>query len=148
MATGSGQLQNGLNPVTKVADGDTISVNIRGKIEKVRLIGIDSPETVDPRKPVQCFGKEASDKMKELLKNRSVRLEADPSQSERDKYDRLLRYVYRDDELFVNQYMIAEGYAYEYTYDLPYFYQSEFKKAQNNAQSQGKGLWRDNLCGK
>ena len=72
-------------PVTKVVDGDTIAVEMNGKKETVRLIGLDTPETVEPRKPVQCFGKQASDKAKEILSGKRVRLEMDASQGERDK---------------------------------------------------------------
>ena len=81
--------------VESVVDGDTIKVSMNGKVETLRLIGIDTPETKDPRKPVQCFGAEASRKATELLAGQKVRLEADASQGERDKYGRLLRYVWR-----------------------------------------------------
>ncbi|MBI2613319.1 MAG: thermonuclease family protein [Candidatus Levybacteria bacterium] len=132
--------------VTKVIDGDTIQVDIYGKNETLRLIGIDTPETVDPRKPVQCFGKEASAKAKSLLSNKSVRLEADPTQGERDKYQRLLRYVFLEDGTNFNKLMISEGYAHEYTYNTPYKYQLEFKQAQKDAEMNKLGLWADNAC--
>lgn len=132
--------------VTKVVDGDTIRVVIDGKEESVRLIGIDSPETVDPRKSVQCFGKEASAKAKELVEGKNVILESDSTQDDIDKYDRLLRYVYLEDGTFVNQKMIEEGYAFEYTYDVPYKYQTEFKEAQKQAESNKLGLWADSAC--
>jgi micrococcal nuclease len=132
--------------VTSVTDGDTLKVNINGKVETLRLIGIDTPETVDPRKPVQCFGKEASNKAKELLNGRKVRIETDPTQGERDKYDRFLAYIYRDDGLFYNKYMIEQGYAHEYTYNLPYKYQAEFKVAQRSAQNSELGLWSPTTC--
>lgn len=135
-----------LYAVTKVVDGDTIEVNINGKTEKLRLIGIDTPETVDPRKPVQCFGKEASNKAKELLDGKKVRLESDASQSERDKYDRLLRYVYLEDGTSYNKLIIAEGYAHEYTYNTPYKYQSEYRQAQKDAENAQKGLWSPSTC--
>lgn len=127
--------------VVKVVDGDTIDVDIDGTIERLRLIGIDTPETVDPRKPVQCFGREASDKTKALLQGTHVRLEADPSQGERDKYGRLLRYVFMEDGTNVNLLLIAEGYAHEYTYDMPYRYQAAFRAAQNTAREKKRGLW-------
>jgi micrococcal nuclease len=125
---------------------DTIKINMNGKTETLRLIGIDTPETVDPRKPVQCFGKEASNKAKELLSGKKVRIELDPTQGERDKYDRLLAYVYRDDGLFYNKYMIEQGYAHEYTYNTPYKYQAEFKAAQKSAQANQAGLWSPTTC--
>lgn len=132
--------------VTDVVDGDTIKINMSGKVETLRLIGMDTPETVDPRKLVQCFGKEASNKAKELLSGQKVRIEMDPTQGERDKYDRLLAYVYRDDGLFYNKYMIEQGYAHEYTYSTPYKYQAEFKAAQKSAQANQAGLWSPATC--
>ena len=129
--------------VSRVIDGDTIEVNLNGKLEKVRLIGIDSPEIVDPRKPIQCFAKEASDKAKSLLTNQIIRLESDVSQGERDKYGRLLRYVFLNDNNF-NKLMISEGFAHEYTYNIPYKYQKEFKNAESQARENKKGLWSDN----
>jgi micrococcal nuclease len=135
-----------LYPVAKVVDGDTIDVLIDGKTERLRLIGMDTPETVDPRKPVQCFGKEASIKMAALVSGKSVTLEADPSQGERDKYGRLLRYVFLENGQNVNLTMIAEGYAHEYTYNLPYKYQADFKAAEAAAKASGKGLWSPNTC--
>lgn len=137
-----------LYTVLKVVDGDTIHIDIDGKKETVRLIGINTPETVDPRRPVQCFGKEASNKAKELLEGQKVRIETESSQGERDKYGRLLGYVFREDGLFFNSYMVEEGYAYEYTYRLPYKYQAQFKAAQKEAQAQGKGLWASGVCEK
>lgn len=134
-------------PVVKIVDGDTIDVSIDGKIERIRLIGINTPETVDPRKPVECFGKEASGKAKEFLSGEDVELEGDATQSDRDKYGRLLRYVTTKEGFFYNLEMIKRGYAYEYTYDVPYKYQKEFKAAQNEAKNAGKGLWADNACG-
>ncbi len=132
--------------VVKVVDGDTLDVDIDGKIERLRLIGIDTPETVDPRKEIQCFGIEASNKAKELLNGQFVTLESDDSQGERDKYKRLLRYVILADGTNFNQYMIAEGYAHEYTYDEAYLYQAEFKQAENDARNGGKGLWSPETC--
>ncbi len=135
-----------LYPVTKVVDGDTIDVNIDGTVERIRLIGIDTPEIVDPRKPVECFGLEASNKAKAVLTGQQVRLEKDNSQANRDVYNRLLRYVFLADGINFNKMMIEQGYAYEYTYDLPYKYQTEFKQAQKYAQDNKLGLWQDNVC--
>lgn len=139
-------ISNNLYLVVSVIDGDTIDIDMDGKIERLRLIGIDTPETKDPRKPVQCFGQEASDKATELLLNQKVKLELDPTQSERDKYDRLLAYVYREDGLFFNKWMVENGYAYEYTYNVPYKYQVEFKEAEDNARSNQLGLWSPDTC--
>jgi micrococcal nuclease len=127
--------------VEKVIDGDTIAVVKDGIKETIRLIGINTPESVDPRRPVECFGVEASNKAKELLTGRNVYLEEDPTQGTRDKYNRALRYVRREDGLFYNLWIIQNGYAYEYTYDTSYKYQAEFKRAQSDAQAKGVGLW-------
>jgi len=134
--------------VVRVVDGDTVDVSMDGKVERLRLIGINTPETVDPRKPVECFGKEASNKAKDILSGKKVFLENDSSQGERDKYDRLLRYVFLEDGTSFNSLMIKEGYAYEYTYDLPYKYQAEFKQAQKEAETSRAGLWGNTCNGK
>lgn len=134
--------------VVKVVDGDTLDVLIEGKVERLRLIGINTPETVDPRKPVECFGVEASNKAKTILSGKRVSLESDDTQGERDKYSRLLRYVFLEDGTNFNLLMIKEGYAYEYTYSLPYKYQSEFKAAQKSAETNKKGLWASGVCEK
>ncbi len=133
--------------VLKIVDGDTIDVEIDGKAERLRLIGINTPETVDPRRPVECFGKEASAKAVEFLSGEEVELESDPTQSDKDKYGRLLRYVRTKEGFFYNLEIIKRGYAYEYTYDTPYQYQAEFRAAQADAKSQGRGLWADGACG-
>ncbi|QQS61804.1 MAG: thermonuclease family protein [Candidatus Moraniibacteriota bacterium] len=136
-----------LYKVKNVVDGDTVKVFMNDKVETVRLIGINTPETVDPRKEVECFGKEASEKVKELLAGKSVRLEIDTTQSERDKYKRLLRYVYLEDGTLLNLFLIKEGYAYEYTYESnPYKYQKDFKEASLFARKEKKGLWNENVC--
>lgn len=140
------QPQTNVFEVTRVIDGDTIDVSINGKTERIRLIGVNTPETVDPRTGVQCFGKEASNKAKEILSNKSVRLEADPTQGDRDTYNRLLRYVIMESGINFNLQMIQEGYAFEYTYRIPYKYQNDFKAAERNARDNKIGLWADNTC--
>jgi micrococcal nuclease len=137
--------------VVKVVDGDTIAVMMDGKSVTIRLIGVDTPETVDPRKAVQCFGKAASDETKKILKGQSVRVVSDPSQGTYDKYGRTLAYVFAPSNsdpagILVNEYLIAEGYGHEYTYNIPYQYQAEFKAAQAEAQREKKGLWADAAC--
>jgi len=133
--------------VEGVTDGDTIKVDIDGSIETIRLIGMDTPEIVDPRKPVQCFGKESSEKAREMLGGKKIRLEADPTQGERDAYNRLLRYVYLEDGTSFDRWMIAEGYAHEYTYQSkPYKYQAEYQSAEKSAREGKKGLWADDTC--
>ncbi len=129
--------------VTNVIDGDTIEV---AGVGKVRLIGVDTPETLDPRKPVQCFGREASSKTKEMLLGEAVRLENDPSQGDRDKYARALRYVFLEDGTLFNELLIEQGYAHEYTYNIPYRYMDEFKAAEAGAQVAERGLWSGDTC--
>jgi micrococcal nuclease len=124
--------------VTRVIDGDTIE--IEGG-ERVRYIGIDTPETVDPRKPVQCFGVEASKKNKEMVEGKMVRLEKDIT--DRDKYNRLLRYVWVDDT-FINLELVKQGFAYSYSYPPDIKYQDQFLKAQQEAREVKRGLW--NAC--
>jgi micrococcal nuclease len=133
--------------VAKVVDGDTIDIIIDGQAERLRLIGINTPEVVDPRKTVECFGREASDNAKKLLVDTEVRIAADPTQDDRDKYGRLLRYVWRADGLFYNLEAIRDGFAYEYTYQFPYIYQKDFRAAQKYAQDNKLGLWADGACG-
>ncbi|MBI4084755.1 MAG: thermonuclease family protein [Candidatus Levybacteria bacterium] len=134
--------------ITKVVDGDTISVLINGKKETIRIIGINTPETVDPRKTVECFGKEASNKAKGyFIVGSNVWLEADPTQGDRDKYQRLLRYVFiNNNSEDYGATMIIKGYAYEYTYNTPYRYQILYKQAQKNAENRKLGLWSDTAC--
>jgi len=131
--------------VIKVVDGDTFNVKVDGYTVKVRLIGVDTPETVDPRKVVQCFGKEASSMAKQLLTKHTVTLDTDPTQEKSDKYGRLLAYVHNDEDIFINSYMIEKGYAHEYTYNIPYKYQKEFKDLEKQAREGKLGLWGE-LC--
>ena len=131
--------------VTKVVDGDTIWVDNDGRM-KIRIIGLDTPETVDPRNPVQCFGLEASARAKTILGGQSVYLETDSSQDSVDRFGRTLAYVWTASGRLINLDIIADGYAFEYTYDLPYRYQQDFKAAQNDARAQERGLWAPSAC--
>lgn len=130
-----------LYEVVKVVDGDTVDLLMNGRVKRVRLIGINTPELVDPRREVECFGLEASNKAKAVLQGKLVRIESDKTQADKDKYDRLLRYVFLEDGTNFNELMIKEGYAYEYTYDLPYKYQAEFRIAEQTAKASRAGLW-------
>jgi len=132
--------------VTRVVDGDTIWVDNNGQRLKIRMIGLDTPETVDPRKPVRCFGREASAQAKTILGGQSVYLETDPSQDSIDKYGRTLAYVWTESGRLFNLDMITDGYAFEYTYDLPYRYQADFKAAEADASANDRGLWSPNAC--
>ena len=95
---------------------------------------------------MQCFGKAASDKAKEMLTGKNVRLEMDASQGTFDKYGRTLAYVFLPSGTNFNEYMIAEGYGHEYTYNLPYAHQARFKAAEQRARAEKKGLWADEAC--
>ncbi len=128
--------------IIAVVDGDTVKIMYEDEIKTVRLIGIDTPETAHPNKEVECFGQEAADKMRELVEGKQVRISFDDSQDRIDKYARLLLYLWVEDT-FINSEMIKQGYAYEYTYKLPYKYKEEFKTAQSKAEESKLGLWGD-----
>lgn len=123
--------------VTRIVDGDTIE--LKGG-QKVRLIGVDTPETVDPRKPVQCFGVAAKDFTTSLLENQWVRLESDVST--KDRYGRTLAYVWRDD-VMVNDTLLKEGYAKLLTVPPDVKYVEQFKQSEQSARVQQKGLWAE-----
>ncbi|MDO8618556.1 MAG: thermonuclease family protein [Candidatus Daviesbacteria bacterium] len=129
--------------VTKVVDGDTIEVEMEGKSYKVRYVGIDTPETVDPRRPVGCFGKEASNENKNLVAGKTVILQKDVSDT--DKYNRLLRYVYlplgEGKFLFVDDYLVREGFAKVLTYPPDVKFNTQFLEAQHEAKTNKRGLW-------
>lgn len=131
--------------VLRVIDGDTIDVDLDGGRERVRLIGVDTPESVAPERPVQCYGVEASARTKELLPAGTiVRLERD--EVGRDQYDRLLAYVYRaDDDLLVNLDLIEGGFADAVTYGDNEALYDTFVAAESAARADGVGLW--GACG-
>ncbi len=132
--------------VVRTIDGDTLVIEWKGKEESVRLIGVDTPESVDPRTTIQCFGREASAALKAKASGQPAYFIPDPGQGERDKYNRLLGYVFLDDGTLLNNWLIAEGYGFEYTYNLPYRYQQEFQSAEKSAQAKRKGLWASDTC--
>lgn len=134
------QNQPGLYTVTNFSDGDTITVDMNGKKEKIRFIGVDTPETHKPNAPVQCYGPAASAFTKNLIGNQKVRLEADPLSTNRDRYDRILRYVYLPDSTSVNERIIREGYGFYYPY-FPFKKSGQFEIAQQKARAENKGLW-------
>ena len=115
-------------------------------IATVRLIGMDTPETKDPRKPVQCFGPQASAQARHLLTGRSVWLAGDPTQSTFDKYGRELAYLWMPDGTLYNWWMIRGGYAHEYTYNAPYEYRAAFAAAQAAARAEHRGFWSPSTC--
>ncbi len=121
--------------VARVIDGDTIEID-GGK--KVRYIGIDTPETVDPRRPVMCFGKEAKSENENMVNGKTVRLVKDVSKT--DKYGRLLRYVYVGD-VFVNDYLVRRGFAHASTFPPDVKFAEQFVAAQKEARENNRGLW-------
>ena len=127
--------------VTRVVDGDTLVVQADGDEERVRLIGINTPESVKPGTPVMCFGKEASKHLGELVpEGTAIRLVRDVEA--RDRYDRLLAYVYRaSDGTFVNLAMVTDGYADQYTFPPNVAHVDEFRTAATAARDNGVGLW-------
>ena len=153
LARGSGDVaidESAYYPVSYVVDGDTFKADIKGHEITVRMLGMDTPETVDPRKPVQCYGPEASAETKSLLSGHSIRLAFNPDRERKDKYGRYLAYVYiagpssrPNDELFVNKFLLENGYAREYSYSKskPYSFVDEFKGAEAAAKEAKKGLW-------
>lgn len=122
--------------VESVVDGDTIKLSTG---DVVRYIGVDTPETVDPRTPPQCLGKEASNKNKELVEGKSVRLERDVSDT--DRYGRLLRYVYLEDGRMVNDILAREGFAKAASYPPDVKYQRQLLEAEQSARTNQWGLW-------
>lgn len=127
--------------VTRVIDGDTIDANIGGHAERVRLIGIDTPETKKPNTPIQCFGPEASDFTKHtLVPGTRVTIRRDAEA--RDDYGRLLGYVYRSsDGLFVNLELARLGYARPLTIAPNTAFTADFVRAARDAEAANRGLW-------
>ena len=127
--------------VVRVVDGDTIRVEVGGRTERVRYIGVDTPESVKPGSPVECFGKKASRFNARLVAGRRVRLVRDVE--ERDRYGRLLAYVYRaGDGLFVNARLARDGYATPLTIPPNVRFAERFRREAAEARSAGRGLWR------
>lgn len=123
--------------VVRVIDGDTIKIIEKDTEHNVRLIGIDAPEMSD------CGGTQSRSILENLLKGKEILLEADPTQGNTDKYDRLLRYVFTNDNININEQMIKRGEAREYTYDKPYKYVDLFISAENTAKDENLGIWSD-----
>ncbi|HWQ99938.1 MAG TPA: thermonuclease family protein [Candidatus Methylomirabilis sp.] len=143
--------------VTRAKDGDTIvamqdvsaSDRTGGTEVTVRLLGVNTPESVDPRKPVECFGKEASAFTTSKLDGVRVRLDADPQADERDKYGRLLRNVTLEDGTDFNALLVSEGYAYAYlSFPLNPARKVELKKLEEGAKEAKRGLWAEGACAK
>lgn len=142
--------------VTRVVDGDTIEVEVTDRVDgpgageaqigpeyDVRLIGIDTPESVKPDSPVECFGNEASAAAKELLEGKEVRLVKDVEET--DRFDRLLRYVYLGDEM-ANARLVVNGYAFAYTYPPNVRHSRLLSELQHSAEANNAGLWSPETC--
>jgi|GEM_PF-1297875 len=133
--------------VTSAVDGDTIYLSTG---EKVRYIGVDTPETKHPTKKVECFGQEAFEENKRLIQNKTVRLEKDVS--DKDRYGRLLRYVYvvsestDKEDIFVNDYLARKGYASAATFPPDVKFSEQFRLAEREAREHQKGLWAPSAC--
>jgi micrococcal nuclease len=140
-----GQAQQTTNAtITHVVDGDTFDADLDGVGEvRIRMLGVNTPETVDPRKAVECFGKTASDYSKQTLAVGSrVLLEEDSQADERDKYGRLLRNVILADGTDYNAKLVEEGYAYAYLgFPLDPQRKTQLKRLENEAKSANRGLW-------
>lgn len=142
--------------VTRVVDGDTVEVEVTERVEgpgvgltvvgesyDVRLIGIDTPESVKPGSPVECFAKEASAATTALLEGQGVRLVKDVEDT--DRYDRLLRYIYMGDEM-ANARLVTNGYATAYTYPPNVRHTDLFVALQREARESDRGLWSPDTC--
>lgn len=128
--------------VSRVVDGDTVEAQVDGRRERVRYVGINTPESADPNRPVECYGKEAAARNRELVEGRTVWLERDTSDT--DQYGRLLRYVWLDGPggaILVNEALVRDGYAYARTYRPDTARQAQLDAAQEAARRERRGLW-------
>ena len=131
--------------VVRVIDGDTVVIQTGKEELTIRYIGIDTPETVKPNSPVECFGKEASKYNTMLVEGKNVQLEEDIKNT--DSYGRLLRYVYVENDegtlIMVNKKLVEDGYAFAKSYPPNVKYQEIFREAEAHAREKEKGLWRN-----
>jgi micrococcal nuclease len=132
--------QPGLYSINHFVDGDTIAVNMDGKVEKVRLIGVDTPETHKPNTPVQCYGPAAAAFTQATIGKGKVRLVSDSLSTDRDRYGRLLRYVYLTDGTNLDEKLIQNGYGFYYPY-FPFTKSQAFAADEQAAIGAHKGLW-------
>ena len=128
--------------IVKVVDGDTVDIDIDGHTERVRLIGVNTPETKHPTKPIECFGPEASAYLTQLLpKGTTVRIERDVEA--RDRYGRMLLYLYLgSNDLFINLDLVARGYGTPMSIEPNTFHRNDFVRAAAQAEAANVGLWK------
>lgn len=131
--------------VEEVVDGDTLKVRIEGDLETVRLAGVDTPETKDPSKGVECYGPEATEEVKKLLLGANVVLRSDTKQPNRDRYERLLRFIYARDSIDVNGYLVANGYAKVYL-EADSDNKEQYLQLEKEAQKSKLGMWSEKHC--
>lgn len=132
--------------VIQVIDGDTIKISYNWEEKSIRFIGVDTPESYTTRFWYkECYWDEAKNYLKNLVENKDIKLEFDETQWKEDKYNRLLAYVFYNNEN-INNKLIQEWYWFEYTYDKKYKYQENFTITQNQAQESKKGLWAQETC--
>jgi len=131
--------------VINIVDGDTIDIDVpdgKYKHTRIRLWGIDTPETKNPKTPVMYFGPEATEFAKELTLGNKVTIYLDKGNNTRGKYGRLLAYVQLPDRRFLNEVLVAEGFAYaDLRFHHSFFF--KYKQLQASARRQKKGLWPD-----
>ena len=127
--------------VQRVSDGDTFVATVRGRRERVRVIGVDTPESVDPNRPDEPYGQEASDFAKHYLDGETVRLAGDAEP--RDRYGRMLAYVWLEDGTFWNALLVAEGYAQQLTIPPNVTYADLFRRLAREARQHDRGLWAE-----
>lgn len=144
MQTQATNIEEGMYIVTSVVDGDTFKINYKGKEEKVRLIGVDTPESVHPNSSKNSeYGKIASNYTKDLIERKNIKLEFDVSQT--DKYGRLLAYVYLENGEMLNEKLIKIGYAQVATYAPNVKYADKFKDLQEEARKNKVGFWEKDI---
>jgi len=125
--------------VVRVSDGDTFVATVNGRRERIRVIGVDTPESVAPNQPVEPYGEEASDFAKQYLDGETVRLAGDAEP--RDRYGRMLAYVWLEDGTFWNALLVAEGYAQQLTIPPNVTYERLFRRLVSEARREDRGLW-------
>jgi micrococcal nuclease len=135
--------------IVRHVDGDTVVAKMDGEQDevKIRLLGVNTPESVDPRRPVECFGKEASAYTGKRTEGKRVRLDADPQADNVDKYGRFLRTIVLEDGTDVNAELVREGYAYAYvSFPMTAARKTSLKKLQSEAEAAKRGLWNPKTC--